>query len=76
MRLGTEVGSRDWETAVGEGIVKTRVRLPVAQPGAHVLKFWRITPGVVLERIVIDTGGLRASYLGPPESGQGQRKQK
>lgn len=74
LRLGTEVGSRDWETAVGEGVVKARVRLPIEKPGVHVLKFWRVTPGVVLERIVIDTGGVRTSYLGPPESGQGKRK--
>jgi hypothetical protein len=37
-------------------------------PGAHVLKIWMITPGVVLQRIVIDAGGVRESYLGPPES--------
>jgi hypothetical protein len=33
-----------------------------------VLKYWYVTPGVVLERIVIDAGGLKPSYLGPPES--------
>jgi Gylcosyl hydrolase family 115 C-terminal domain len=27
-----------------------------------------IDPAVVLERIVVDFGGARASYLGPPES--------
>ncbi|MBP7141785.1 MAG: glycosyl hydrolase 115 family protein [Opitutaceae bacterium] len=70
LRPGTAVGSGAWETAVGEGAVKVRVRLTIDRPGVHELKFWRVTPGVVLERIVIDTGGVRASYLGPPESGQ------
>jgi hypothetical protein len=34
-----------------------------------VLKFWVLEPGVVLHKLVIDAGGLKPSYLGPPESG-------
>jgi hypothetical protein len=46
--------------------VVTRHELP--RNGAHILKFWMIDPGVVLERIVVDFGGMRPSYLGPLES--------
>ncbi|KAG8965920.1 hypothetical protein FRC03_012756, partial [Tulasnella sp. 419] len=37
-------------------------------PGAHTLKIYMIEPAVVLQKFVLNTGGVRASYLGPPES--------
>jgi hypothetical protein len=56
-----------WEQATGDSIRKLSVKVSVTA-GHHVLKYWYVTPGVVLERIVIDTGGLQPCYLGPPES--------
>ena len=43
-------------------------RHQLARAGEHVLKFWLVDPGVVLQKIVVDAGGVRPSYLGPPES--------
>ena len=40
----------------------------LARPGAHVLKFWAVDPGVVLQKLVISAGDLPQTYLGPPES--------
>jgi hypothetical protein len=63
------MATRDkWNLAVADGVRRVTSTHTIAQPGHHVLKFWRVTPGVVLERIVIDAGGVRPSYLGPPES--------
>ncbi len=60
--------SPNWERAVAEGIRRVTSAHTIALPGKHTLKIWMVTPGVVLERIVIDAGGLRPSYLGPPQS--------
>jgi peptidoglycan/xylan/chitin deacetylase (PgdA/CDA1 family) len=73
LKLGITDTNADWERAVADSVKKLTARLRVERPGAHVLKVWRVTSAVVIERIVIDTGGLRPSYLGPPESGQGKR---
>jgi hypothetical protein len=66
--LGNDPTERAWEVSVADGVTRVTSRHRIKKPGRHVLKLWMITPGVVFERIVIDTGGLRPSYLGPPES--------
>lgn len=38
--------------------------------GQHELKVWLLEPGLVLQKIVVDIGGLQSSCLGPPESVQ------
>lgn len=61
-------GNRDWEQVVKGSIRVVKSQQVVTQPGAHTLKVWMVDPGVVLQRLVVDTGGVRPSYLGPPES--------
>jgi GH35 family endo-1,4-beta-xylanase len=61
--------AKDWETSVKDGARKVRSRHALAdRPGWHTLKFWMVDPGVVLQRLVVDRGGVKPSYLGPPES--------
>ncbi|CAK7207467.1 hypothetical protein SEUCBS139899_010277 [Sporothrix eucalyptigena] len=37
-------------------------------PQEYTLRIWALLPSVVVQKIVINLGGLRPSYLGPPES--------
>jgi hypothetical protein len=57
-----------WERAVANNIRILSTSHRLARPGTHVLRFWLVDPGVVLQKLVIDAGGERPSYLGPPES--------
>ncbi|KQW96623.1 glycosyl hydrolase [Massilia sp. Root418] len=58
---------RFWERAVSDGAVVFKTRHKLAA-GAHTLKFRAVDPALVLQKLVIDAGGLKPSYLGPPES--------
>ncbi len=61
-------GNADWEQSVRDEIRKVVSSHNIASPGAHTLRIWMVDPAVVVQKIVIDCGGLRPSYLGPPES--------
>jgi hypothetical protein len=58
----------EWNKAVGDNIKVLVSEHQIKAPGEHVLKFWMVDPGIVLQKIVVDTGGVEPSYLGPPES--------
>jgi Glycosyl hydrolase family 115/Gylcosyl hydrolase family 115 C-terminal domain len=60
-----------WATAVKDSVRKVSSVHVISEPGYHTLKFWMVDPGVVLQKIVIDLGGVRPSYLGPPETFHG-----
>ncbi|QCR25177.1 glycosyl hydrolase 115 family protein [Pontibacter sp. SGAir0037] len=57
-----------WDKWVANNINIQTSKHTVKKSGEHVLKFWMVDPGVVLQKVVVDTGGLKPSYLGPPES--------
>jgi len=63
-----EVGSPEWAQSVLNEVLTATARLRVPVAGAHVLKIYMVDAGVVLDKIVINCGGLRSSYLGPPET--------
>ncbi|TDC20938.1 glycosyl hydrolase [Streptomyces sp. 8K308] len=60
--------NRQWEHGTSDNVRITATEHTIVEPGRHVLRFWMVDPTVVLQKLVVDTGGLRPSYLGPPES--------
>ncbi len=61
-------GNRKWEDSVKNDCYVPQATLNVDKPGYHILKIWMVDPGIVLQKIVLDLGGWKPSYLGPPES--------
>jgi hypothetical protein len=59
---------KTWGRTVEDNARMILSKWKVSSPGKHTLKYWMIDPGVVLQKIVVDAGGLKPSYLGPPES--------
>lgn len=60
--------NRGWGATVSDNVRKVATNFELTNPGEHTLKLWMVDPGVVLEKIVVDAGGMKRSYLGPPES--------
>ncbi len=58
--------NRVWESWVANNIIDQSVSVSFKKKGKHTIKYWMITPGVVLQKLVLDLGGMEPSYLGPP----------
>ena len=68
VNVHADAGQAHWEKMVSDGAAVFTSELVVDKPGAHTLRFWALDPALVLHKLVIDAGGLKPSYLGPPES--------
>lgn len=58
----------NWYQIVGENILKLKTTHTIQQAGAHTLKVWAVDGGPVVQRVVVKTGDVGQTYLGPPES--------
>jgi hypothetical protein len=61
-------GNRDWEESVKNNCRHVKSTHTIAAPGYHTLKIRMVDPAVAVEKIVVNLGGVKPSYLGPPES--------
>lgn len=57
-----------WNQEVSNNIKITASDHIIKKAGKHTLKFWMVDPGLVLQKIVVETRTIPSSYLGPPES--------
>ncbi len=64
----TTQAQRDWTEAVKDNARVLESRFPDIRPGRHVIKVWRLDGNCVLQKLVLSTGAIPPSYLGPVES--------
>ncbi|MGC4102428.1 glycosyl hydrolase 115 family protein [Ferruginibacter sp.] len=53
---------------VGDNIIIKTSSHNIPSAGKHTVKYWMINSGLVLQKLTLDFGGLKPSYLGPPET--------
>ncbi|WP_229257881.1 glycosyl hydrolase 115 family protein [Duganella margarita] len=66
--IHADSSEKAWERTVSDGATVLTSQHQIDKPGKHTLKFWVVDAGLVLQKLVVNAGGLRPSYLGPPES--------
>lgn len=57
-----------WEQWVANNIIIKTTQHQLLKPGKHTIKFWLIDAGIVLQKILLDCGGLKPNYLGNSET--------
>lgn len=71
-KVNVNGGVSEWQISNWQknriNIKTTTLNLGETSDNIHVLTFGPLSPGIVIQKIVIDCGGLKYSYLGPPES--------
>lgn len=72
VKVNVNGGVSEWQISNWQknriNIKTTALNLPVKADKTHNLFFVPLNSGIVIEKIVVDCGGLKYSYLGPPES--------
>ncbi len=63
-----DTNKRVWEGWVADNIIIKTTKHTILKPGRHILKYYMVSPAVILQKIAIDFGGIKPSYLGPPET--------
>lgn len=57
--------SDEWADNVIRNSAINKTSILIDKPGKHSLKLYSIDPGMIVQKIIIDFGGLKESYVGP-----------
>ena len=57
-----------WGTSVANNVTSIKQEINLAEKGVQTLKIWAVDPGIVIQKIIIETGETADTYLGAPES--------
>jgi MYXO-CTERM domain-containing protein len=55
-----------WEKWVSDNVILKSTTHNITAAGEHTLNLWMVDPGVVVQKIVVKTAAVPATYLGPP----------
>jgi hypothetical protein len=66
--LNKEDNTGVWNSWAANNIIIKTTSHYIFQAGKHTIKYWMVDPGIVLQKLVVDFGTLKASYLGPQET--------
>ncbi|WP_159018105.1 glycosyl hydrolase 115 family protein [Algibacter sp. L3A6] len=64
----TQGRSDEWKENVLKNATVKAAKQIVNKAGAHTLKIWMVDPGVMIDQVLIDLGGWKASYAFPKET--------
>lgn len=64
----TDEYDKTWQQDVLRSTKISQTKHYFNKPGKHKLKIWMVDPGVIIDKIVLDFGGVKPSYLGPAET--------
>jgi hypothetical protein len=60
--------NRSWALDVVSNARMTQTKWTLKAGTRHTIRLWALDPAVVIDRLVLDLGGQRNSYLGPSET--------
>ncbi len=59
---------REWDKMVAQNAKYLTNKCIIKGTGKHTLKIWAIDPAIIIQKIIVDLGGLTPNHLGPVES--------